>query len=138
MISQAVPLDDEQVFGLLRPYVAQWFKQKYGSFTPPQKASVPTIKAGENVLISSPTGSGKTMAAFIGILDSLLELAERNELEDKVYAVYISPLRALNNDMHKNLFIPLEELKARVKLSQEVRVGVRTSDTSPYEKQKNA
>ncbi|WP_420813376.1 ATP-dependent helicase [Metallosphaera hakonensis] len=135
-MSQAVPLDDEQVFGLLRPYVAQWFKQKYGSFTPPQKASVPTIKAGENVLISSPTGSGKTMAAFIGILDSLLELAERNELEDKVYAVYISPLRALNNDMHKNLFIPLEELKARVKLSQEVRVGVRTSDTSPYEKQK--
>ncbi|BCS91811.1 MAG: ATP-dependent DNA helicase Hel308 [Metallosphaera javensis (ex Sakai et al. 2022)] len=136
MISLAKQISDEEVFGLLRPYVAQWFREKYGSFTPPQKASIPTIKANENVLISSPTGSGKTMAAFVGILDSLLELAEKNALEDKVYAVYISPLRALNNDMYKNLFLPLEEIKTKVSLPQEIRIGVRTSDTSPNEKQK--
>lgn len=91
MISLAKQISDEEVFGLLRPYVAQWFREKYGSFTPPQKASIPTIKANENVLISSPTGSGKTMAAFVGILDSLLELAEKNALEDKVLcSIYFS------------------------------------------------
>ncbi|MEM0169127.1 MAG: ATP-dependent helicase [Metallosphaera sp.] len=136
MISLASPHNDSEILELMRPYVAKWFKEKYGSFTPPQKASIPVIKAGENVLISSPTGSGKTMAAFIGILDSLLELAEKGSLENKVYAIYISPLRALNNDMYKNIFIPLQEIRSMINLEQEIRIAVRTSDTSSYEKQK--
>ncbi|TRM88222.1 ATP-dependent helicase, partial [Sulfolobus sp. A20-N-G8] len=102
---------DEEIYKLLRPYVAEWFKNKYGTFTPPQRASIPLIKSGFNVLVSSPTGSGKTLAAFLGILDSLFEMAENNMLEDKVYAIYIYPLRALNNDMKRNLLEPLNELK---------------------------
>ncbi len=105
--------DDETVFSILRPYVASWFKEKYGSFTPPQKASIPLIKKGMNVLVSSPTGSGKTLSAFLGILDTLFELGEEGKLEDKVYAIYISPLRALNNDMKANLLSPLNELKEK-------------------------
>ncbi|WP_425487492.1 ATP-dependent helicase [Metallosphaera tengchongensis] len=135
-MTEAKQFSDNEIYELLRPYVADWFKEKYGSFTPPQRASIPAIKDGHNVLISSPTGSGKTMAAFIGILDTLLHYAETGNLEDKVYAIYISPLRALNNDMYKNLFLPLEEIRARVKLPKEVRVGIRTSDTTSYEKQK--
>ncbi|MUN28756.1 ATP-dependent helicase [Sulfuracidifex metallicus] len=128
--------DDETVFSILRPYVASWFKEKYGSFTPPQKASIPLIKKGMNVLVSSPTGSGKTLSAFLGILDTLFELGEEGKLEDKVYAIYISPLRALNNDMKANLLSPLNELKEKVPRLPQLRIGVRTSDTSSYEKQK--
>ncbi len=127
---------DEKVFSMLRPYIASWFKDKYGEFTPPQKASIPLIKTGNNVLVSSPTGSGKTLSAFLGILDSLFEIWERGELEDKVYAIYISPLRALNNDMRLNLISPLKELRDRNPNLPELRIGVRTSDTSSYEKQK--
>ncbi|ARM75734.1 ATP-dependent helicase [Acidianus manzaensis] len=135
-IEYAKPYKDEEVFQLLRPYVASWFKNKYGTLTPPQKASIPIIKTYGNVLVSSPTGSGKTLAAFLGILDNLFELADQGKLEDKIYAIYISPLRALNNDMYKNLITPLEEIKKEANISVDIRVGVRTSDTSPYEKQK--
>ncbi|ADX83305.1 ATP-dependent helicase [Saccharolobus islandicus] len=127
---------DEEIYNLLRPYVAKWFKEKYTTFTPPQRAAIPLIKQNYNVLVSSPTGSGKTLAAFLGILDSLFELGDNNELEDKVYAVYISPLRALNNDMQRNLLEPLNELKQINPRLPDIRVGIRTSDTTPYEKQK--
>ncbi|AOL16222.1 ATP-dependent helicase [Sulfolobus sp. A20] len=127
---------DEEIYKLLRPYVAEWFKNKYGTFTPPQRASIPLIKSGFNVLVSSPTGSGKTLAAFLGILDSLFEMAENNMLEDKVYAIYISPLRALNNDMQRNLLEPLNELKQLYPNLPNIRIGIRTSDTTSYEKQK--
>jgi|OSPMetMinimDraft_2_1075162.scaffolds.fasta_scaffold00187_2 ATP-dependent Lhr-like helicase len=127
---------DEEIAKLLRPYVMEWFKSKYGTFTPPQRASIPLIKQNYNVLVSSPTGSGKTLAAFLGILDSLLEMGENNELEDKVYAIYISPLRALNNDMQRNLLEPLNELKQINPKLPDIRVGIRTSDTTSYEKQK--
>ncbi|WP_338599654.1 ATP-dependent helicase [Sulfolobus tengchongensis] len=127
---------DEEIYNLLRPYVAKWFKDKYGAFTPPQRAAIPLIKQNYNVLVSSPTGSGKTLAAFLGILDSLFEMGDRGELEDKVYAVYISPLRALNNDMQRNLLEPLSELRQINPKLPDVRVGIRTSDTTSYEKQK--
>mgnify|MGYP001770646571 FL=1 len=132
--------DQEQVYKLLRPYTAAWFREKYGSFTEPQLWAIPLIKAGRNVLISSPTGTGKTLAAFLAILDELFAMAERETLEDKIYAVYVSPLRALDNDMYKNLLVPLNEIadKARsmgVNL-QEVRVATRTSDTPANEKQR--
>jgi len=127
---------DEEIYNLLRPYVVKWFKEKYTTFTPPQRAAIPLIKQNYNVLVSSPTGSGKTLATFLGILDSLFELGDNNELEDKVYAVYISPLRALNNDMQRNLLEPLNELKQINPRLPDIRVGIRTSDTTPYEKQK--
>lgn len=131
---------DEEIYRMLRPYIAKWFRLKYRTFTPPQRKAIPEIKSKNNVLISSPTGTGKTLAAFLGILDDLFELAERGTLENKVYAVYVSPLRALNNDMQRNLINPLKEIgEVGKKLGYEIpeiRVAVRTSDTRPYEKQK--
>ena len=132
---------DEDVLRLLRPYVAAWFKTKYGSFTEPQRQAIPLIKRGKNVLISSPTGTGKTLAAFLGVLDELYAIwEERGFLEDYVYVVYVSPLRALNNDMRRNLLEPVREIVEVAKgmgyTLPEVRVAVRTSDTSSYEKQK--
>ncbi len=124
----------------LRPYTLGWFISRFKEFTPPQEAAIPKIKCGENVLISSPTGTGKTLAAFLAIIDELYKLSESKALEDRVYAIYVSPLRALNNDMVKNLMIPLKEIKEYAKSLgielPEVRVAVRTSDTSPYEKSK--
>ena len=66
--------DDDYVYSLLHRYVAEWFRRKYASFTLPQKCAIPLIKAGHNVLISSPTGTGKTLAVFLGIIDELLRL----------------------------------------------------------------
>ena len=131
---------NEEVLSLLRPYVAEWFKRKYSSFTPAQLLAIPEIKKGNNVLISSPTGTGKTLAAFLGILDELFKLGEEGKLENHVYVVYVSPLRALNNDMKRNLIEPLKEISDVAReLSYEIpeiRVAVRTSDTKPYEKQR--
>ncbi|WP_460124625.1 ATP-dependent helicase [Stetteria hydrogenophila] len=131
---------DEELYSMLRPYVAEWFRRTYGVFTEPQRAAIPLIKSGRNVLISSPTGTGKTLAAFLGILDELFKLGEAGELEDRIYAVYVSPLRALNNDMKRNLLSPLEGIR-RVAEEMgvevpEIRVAVRTSDISQSEKQK--
>jgi len=133
--------NDEDVFRLLRPYVASWFKARYGSFTEPQRQAIPLIKLGKNVLISSPTGTGKTLAAFLGVLDELYSMWEEGgSFEDYVYVVYVSPLRALNNDMRRNL---LEPVKGIVEVARDmgyslpdIRVAVRTSDTSSYEKQR--
>jgi len=109
--------------------------------TPVQRKTIPLVKRGANVLVSSPTGTGKTLAVFLGIIDSLYEYYEKNNsLPSGVYVVYVSPLRALNNDMRRNLYEPIKGITeiARgmgVELP-EIRVAVRTSDTSPYEKQK--
>ena len=136
----ATVYSDEDVYRLLRPYTAAWFRETYGSFTEPQRMAIPLVKAGANVLISSPTGSGKTLSAFLAIIDELLHLSEEGRLEDQIYAVYVSPLRALNNDMRRNLIKPLEGIRAKAGEIGfevgEVRVAVRTSDTPPSEKQK--
>jgi len=132
--------DSEEVLGLLQPFVREWFKRKYTKLSPPQRGAIKLIKERKNVLISSPTGTGKTLAAFLGILDELLARAVKGELEDKVYAVYVSPLRALGNDMRRNLVEPLKEITEVMNEmgieAQEVRVGIRSSDTSPSEKQR--
>ena len=134
--------DDSKVLDLLKPYVRLWFRSKYKAFTEPQRRAIPLIKMGKNVLITSPTGTGKTLAAFLGILDSLYDEWERKgKLDDIVYAIYISPLRALNNDIRRNLLEPINEIRSvayehfDIELP-EIRVGVRTSDTKPSEKQK--
>ncbi len=127
------------VLGLLHPAIRAWFVEKYGEMTEPQRCAIPLIKKGLNVLISSPTGTGKTLAAFLGIIDELIRLAERGSLENKIYAIYVSPLRALNNDMKKNLEEPLREIKKYLKSNKEIvddiRIEVRTSDTPAHKKQ---
>ena len=132
--------DDRKALKLLRPYFAEWFERKFKKLTLPQKYSIPLIKKGNNVLITAPTGSGKTLAAFAAILDYLFSLAEKNKLEDKVYCIYVSPLRALDNDVKRNLEVPLREIleiaKEKNITLQEIRISIRTGDTKPSEKQK--
>ncbi|MGB9729153.1 MAG: DEAD/DEAH box helicase [Thermoprotei archaeon] len=125
---------------MLRPYVSEWFKRRFGSFTVPQRMAIPEIKKGHNVLISSPTGTGKTLAVFLGLLDELYRLAEKGELSDQIYILYISPLRALDNDMKRNLLVPITEIvqvasEMNIKVP-EIRVAIRTGDTTQNERQK--
>jgi len=138
LIEYAKEHDSAEVASMLSEYVRRWFFSRYEEFTPPQRMAIPYIKAGRNVLISSPTGTGKTLAAFLTIIDELVKLDLEDRLENKVYAVYISPLRALSNDMRKNLLAPLSEIGdlVRKELGRDlsIRVAVRTSDTTPQEK----
>ena len=132
---------DGQIYGMLRWYVAEWFKRTYKSFTPPQRMAIPLIKKKKNVLISSPTGTGKTLAVFLAIIDNLYEIYESTgRLPEGVHVVYVSPLRALNNDMRRNLLKPLKGIQAIAKEHglelPEIKVAVRTSDTKPSEKQR--
>ncbi len=91
----------------LHPLVAEWFSQRYGAPTDPQRLGWPLVRAGEDVLLCAPTGSGKTLAAFTVCLDDLVRRAERGDLPDATLAVYVSPLKALSNDVRKNLELPL-------------------------------
>jgi Lhr-like helicase len=120
----------------LHPLVSKWFKARFKAPTEVQSGSVPLILDKKNVLITSPTGTGKTLAAFIGIINDLL-----TEKEEKgIFCVYISPLRALNRDIERNLAEPLEEIYELAELEDielpKVSIGIRTSDTSNYEKTK--
>ncbi|MDI3498185.1 ATP-dependent helicase [Archaeoglobus sp.] len=142
MIIRGKPYSDEEILNSLHPLVREWFLSKYSEFTPPQKYAIVEAFKGRNVLITSPTGSGKTLAAFLAAISMLVEKAEKGELEDRVYVVYVSPLKALNNDIRKNLEEPLEEIyalaeKKGIKL-QKIRAAVRTGDTDAAEKQKQA
>jgi ATP-dependent Lhr-like helicase len=122
----------------LHPLVAEWFYSKYRELSPPQKFALKEVVRGKNILISSPTGSGKTLAAFLTAISRLVEYAEKGELKDRIYVVYVSPLRALNNDIQRNLEEPLTEIyklasRKGIKL-QKIRVGVRTGDTDCRER----
>src|SRR5881396_1355538 len=115
------------------PLVRQWFETTFSEATRPQREGWDAIASGRDTLIVAPTGSGKTLASFLWALDHLHRLAQEGRLEDRVYVVYVSPLRALNNDIEKNLRAPLAGIRAAAaedgwKLP-EVRVAVRTGDT---------
>lgn len=130
---------DKQIFSQLNPLLGAWFKYKFGNFTEPQKYSIMSIHSRENVLVSAETGTGKTLSAFTAVLNELITLSEKDKLEDKVYCVYVSPLRALNNDIERNLLEPLEEIKKagkKIKKKIDVRVAVRTGDTPASERAK--
>lgn len=132
----------KQIEKMLHPLIREWFFSKFEDFSAAQKFGVPAVHKKEDILISAPTGGGKTLTAFLSILNKLVTLSAKGELEKKVYAIYISPLKALNNDIHKNLVEPLQEIKELAESKgielQEIRAGIRTGDTTPYEKQKMA
>src|SRR5260221_832162 len=122
------------------PLVAEWFAETFASVTEPQSLGWPEIQAGRDVLISAPTGSGKTLAAFLTAIDSLVRRARGGELPNRTEILYVSPLKALSNDIHKNLEVPLAGV-ARTAASQgialaPIRAAVRTGDTPARERQR--
>ena len=126
----------KQIFKTLHPWVRKWFDETFEDFTPAQKKSLISINKKKNILISSPTGSGKTLTAFLSIISDLAALAEKDELEDKVYCIYISPLKALDNDIEKNLDDPLKGIEKIAGKKLGIRKSVRTGDTTQYQRQK--
>src|SRR5436189_1385151 len=92
------------------PLIRQWFETRFREPTEAQRLGWPMIQDGQDTLIAAPTGSGKTLAAFLASLDRLLRLALAGELRDQTYVVYVSPLRALSNDIQRNLQGPLAEI----------------------------
>lgn len=128
------PNTDDEIFQVLHPLVAQWFRQKFKTFGLPQKFAVLDIHSRKNILVSAPTGSGKTLTAFLSILNELIDSAEKGILEDKTYCVYVSPLKALNTDISINLIEPLKEIEALAGKEFGIRVRVRTGDTTQKEK----
>ena len=115
------------------PITTEWFLDRFGSPTEPQQEGWPSIVAGGPTLISAPTGSGKTLAAFLVAIDALLRQAIDGALQPCTQVVYVSPLKALSNDIQKNLELPLREIQqlalTRGYLCPEIRTGVRTGDT---------
>jgi ATP-dependent Lhr-like helicase len=119
--------------GWAHPIVGEWFVRKFGTPTEPQELGWPHILAGRTTLISAPTGSGKTLAAFLACIDRLVRKALAGDLTDRTEVLYVSPLKALGNDIQKNLEGPLSEILAlagqRGLLMPEIRTAVRTGDT---------
>jgi ATP-dependent Lhr-like helicase len=115
------------------PLVREWFVKKFGTPTEPQEQGWPQILAERTTLICAPTGSGKTLAAFLACIDRLVRKAVAGELEDRTEVLYVSPLKALSNDIQKNLDTPLGEIlelaRERGYLMPEIRTAVRTGDT---------
>ena len=124
----------------LHPIVGDWFAERFGSATEPQERAWPAIRSGENVLISAPTGSGKTLAAFLICLDDLVRAGLDGSLPDTTQVLYVSPLKALSNDIHKNLDVPLSGIAAvaaeRGLMLPAIRTAVRTGDTPTAERQR--
>jgi ATP-dependent Lhr-like helicase len=123
----------DAALGWAHPVVQEWFLAKFGSATEPQIAGWPAILRGEPTLISAPTGSGKTLAAFLVCIDKLLRASIEGRLAAHTQVVYVSPLKALSNDVQKNLDGPLREIQQlameRGYLCGEIRTGLRTGDT---------
>jgi ATP-dependent Lhr-like helicase len=133
-----MPFEIPESLAWAHPVTAEWFLQKFGSPTEPQTHGWPSILAGEATLISAPTGSGKTLAAFLVCIDQLLRAALSGQLAPCTQVVYVSPLKALSNDVQKNLDAPLAEIQQlamqRGYLCPEIRTAVRTGDTLPKER----
>jgi len=132
-------MEPNQHLAWAHPLVQRWFEQKFGSPTEPQIEGWPAILAGKTTLISAPTGSGKTLAAFLACLNDLVTLALLGELLDETTVLYVSPLKALSNDVQKNLLQPLAEIKKladdQALFMQDIRVAVRTGDTLTKDRQ---
>ena len=142
---ESVAIDDGDVLDLLEPSVREWWVEQFGEyvpenggfFTPPQKEAIPFIHRDENALIASPTGSGKTLASFTGIINELVRRDREEGLENSVYCLYISPLKSLANDIHRNLTVPLDGISEKIAGddSVEIRHAIRHGDTDDSERQ---
>lgn len=119
----------------LHPVVAGWFAARFGEPSEPQALGWPEIAAGHDTLIAAPTGSGKTLAAFLMAIDALVRQAAEGTLTEATEIIYVSPLKALANDVRKNLEAPLAEIieqaLANGLLLPRIRTAVRTGDTLP-------
>src|SRR4051812_42041759 len=115
------------------PLVQRWFARALGKPSAPQRAGWPAIASGGHTLILAPTGTGKTLAAFLSEIDALIREGQREPLANAVHLLYVSPLKALSNDVQRNLERPLVELEqefvAAGESFPEIRVAVRTGDT---------
>ena len=124
------------------PAVRRWFERAAGRPTPPQALGWPVIASGRSCLIFAPTGSGKTLAAFLAGIDHLVRAGLAGEKQKGVYLLYISPLKALNYDIERNLRVPLEGIAAELRAGgiepPEITVGVRTGDTPSKERARMA
>jgi len=127
-------------FDLFDPLVREWFTQRFACATEPQRLGWPEIQAGHDVLISAPTGSGKTLAAFLIALDDLVQRAQTDDLPNSTLVLYVSPLKALSNDVHKNLDVPLAGIAALAREQSipmaPIRTAVRTGDTPAWERRR--
>ncbi|MEK6900208.1 MAG: DEAD/DEAH box helicase, partial [Nanoarchaeota archaeon] len=137
MITQITePYKPVHIKSVFHPLLNRWFFSKFKDFSLPQLYGVMEIHSRKNVLISAPTGSGKTLTAFLSIINELVDSSEKQILEDKVYCIYISPLKALGNDIQVNLLKPLQEINQLADKDLGIRIGVRTGDTTASEKSK--
>lgn len=138
-MAKLVEAYSDPAFEFLHPIVREWFAERFGSPTPAQREGWPAIASGQHTLIAAPTGSGKTLAAFLVTLDRLVRRWLGGQLRDEIDTVYISPLRALSNDIDRNLQQPLEEIAAvaaKAGLGKlPIRTGLRTGDTTPSQRQ---
>src|SRR5580698_3350511 len=120
------------------PAVAAWFSRTFDAPTPAQERAWPALRSGQHVLVAAPTGSGKTFAAFLAAIDQLVREGLSGPLPDETRIVYVSPLKALSNDIQRNLDAPLEgireELAVRGLADVAIRAMVRTGDTSQSER----
>ena len=130
------PNRPEDLLKILNPLVKKWFFSRFSEFSLPQLYAVLDIHSRQNVLVSAPTGATKTLTGFLSILNELVDAAEKGILQDRVYCVYISPLKALNYDIEVNLLRPLEEIEELAGKKLGIRVGVRTGDTTQAQKSK--
>ena len=140
---ETVPIDDADVLARLEPEVRAWWVEAFGAyipsnggfFTPPQKEAIPLIDDGTNCLVCAPTGSGKTQSSFAAIYNDLFSRAKAGDLENAVHCLYVSPLKSLANDIHRNLTAPLESITDRAEEPVELRHAIRHGDTSDADRQ---
>lgn len=131
------PYEEKEIKNILNLIIKEWFFNTFKEFSIPQLYGVMEVHKRNNVLISAPTGGTKTLTSFLSIINELLTLSENNALEDKVYCVYLSPLKALSRDIEKNLQEPLDQIREIAKKRGKninIRIGLRTGDTTTSDK----
>jgi ATP-dependent Lhr-like helicase len=135
-------MEEMEVLGIFHPLVQDWFRGRFASPTPAQIQGWPAIAAGRHALVAAPTGSGKTLSAFMVLIDRLVRAGLEGHLPETTEVVYVSPLKSLSNDIQKNLLGPMAEIRALAEERgldlPEIRIGVRTGDTLAGERRKQA